>query len=90
MNISKHFEFNEWHKAFAYFDELNKQKIENLRMVISTHWATTGYWIENSIEQVSSEDHVYAAEQVPLLKQRVISAIDEARTHGHNNTGLIL
>jgi len=90
MNISKHFEFEDWHKCFAYFDEMAKQEIKNLRLVISTHWASEGYWIENTTEEVSSEDYVYTPEEVPALMERVKDGIEQAKIQGMLGPGLIL
>lgn len=74
------FEFCQWIDAFKKYHEL--EGTENLRMVISTHWATQGYWIETSTEEVSFHDYQYVGKEVIALEKRVTDAIKQQDKDG--------
>lgn len=82
IEINESYEFREWQKAFDRYFELRKDGIEKLRMVISTHWATSGYWVENNTTPVSSEDIEYVGEEVDKLYTRVKEELNQAQIEG--------
>jgi hypothetical protein len=78
MEISDSFEFRHWKEAFDRYYELRKQDLQHLRMVISTHWATSGYWVETDNRPVSEGDYAYVGEEVDKLYARVKEEIEQA------------
>lgn len=73
-----HYDFNEWLEMFKSYDDLIKQG-NNLVVTISTHWATSGYWIEiDKNQQSNSVDKVYRGEEIEALRQRVTDEIDQS------------
>lgn len=70
-NISHYFEFKDWRACFALFEHLAMNNTPNLRLVVSTHWATEGYWIEDHTESVPPMDFVYTPDEYVELKERV-------------------
>lgn len=78
--ISESFEFNKWKDCFAYYKKLLNEKVPNLRLIISTHWATSGYWIENKTEPVdASVDFEYKDKDALKLMERVEKEIKVAK-----------
>lgn len=67
------FDFKDWKDAFAcYYEE--QAKDSSVRMVISTHFYSSGYWVENNTAELNPEtDYAYETlKEVKELEKRVI------------------
>lgn len=85
---SVHFHFSDWEKLFAQWKLKKHIFSDTKQLVISTHWASEGYWIEPKSKEVNSlTDYVYTGEAVDALEDRVRKGIKEA---GKFAPGLIL
>ena len=87
-SFSRHFEFKDFKLAFSTYENLIKEGYENLRLVISTHDYTSGYWVETTDKKLSNSDFMYHGEEVFKLKERVMLATDNGLNV--SRTGLIL
>ena len=70
--MSLYFEFMDWKNAFSKYYELEKEGL-NLRLVVSTHWAPSGYWIEDSNHKLGEGDIAYIGKEIHELEKRIIS-----------------
>lgn len=80
MDITKRFSFAQYKEAFEYFEKFK----ENAQLVISTHWASEGYWVEPIGTKVSdiSVDFIYKNNEVENLKNRVERKIKSGKVNG--------
>lgn len=71
--MAKHFEFKDWEAAFAYYYEV-EDSLPGYSLVISTHWVTSGYWIERDPKPTQSEPELISykgKEAVKALEDRI-------------------
>lgn len=74
----KHFDFCDWQKAFACFF-VEKAKDERVRMVVATHWTSSGYWVEID-PKANEHDRVYQTnKEVQGLLNRFLQARENSR-----------
>lgn len=83
-----HFHFSEWKECFNQCRALDKAKT-NYQLVISTHWATEGYWVEPKGNILTEGDHLYTGKKVYALESRVEKTIADAKTKNSIGIGLI-
>jgi hypothetical protein len=68
--FKRSFEFNEWKEAFETFYKKYEED-NSWRFLISTHWSTSGYWIERNAQ---NDEHTYvydSLKKVQELEERV-------------------
>lgn len=64
------FDLDEWQEAIDTFRQA-AQTDESLRLVLSEHWATEGFWIEQDPQDLPPTDHLYTLAQVDGLEARI-------------------
>jgi hypothetical protein len=80
--MTKHFELRDYENVFLYLKSLKKEKVQ---LIVSTHWATQGYWIEPLGTTVTSEeDFLYRGKEILGLEKRVRKEIKEAKIENRN------
>ena len=81
------FEFKDWEKCFSTWRKNEAIYNDAMQLVISTHWASQGYWIEAKGKKINPRtDYVYVGQQVYELETRVKQAL----SINNFNPGLIL
>ncbi len=72
------FDFYEWEAAFTAFYKWHAED-EGICLVISTHWATSGYWVEKGPQECPLDvAYVYRTKaEVDALEQRIKDRIEE-------------
>lgn len=86
----RHYKFMDWIKCFEYTKSMMyKHGKNNVSLIISEHWATSGYWVEQTgtSTTLSESDHVYCGDDILRLFDRVTIAVKES---GQTSPGLIL
>ena len=74
------FEFNEYESAFKCWKENQSIYGDDIRFIISTHFNTSGYWIESKEYTLCETDLVYVGNEVLELEKRIINEIKLAKT----------
>ena len=77
IKTSQHFEFNQWEVCFKVFNE-RVASGENIRLVISRHLYSAGYWIEYPITELSIYDTAYSGQAAIDLQNNVRKEIELA------------
>lgn len=66
----EHFEMFDWRRAFKRFYQARAHN-SSLCLVLSTHWASEGYWIESNPKDKAGE-HIYRTlEEVKAFEARI-------------------
>ena len=77
------YKFMDWRKAFDHFRKEEKENPGENQLVISTHWATSGYWVEPKHEPATDNFIVVDSENIdPRISEPDIDIIyrgEEAR-----------
>lgn len=76
-----HWEFRHWEDCFKQWEELvKKHGNKAFRLVISTHWTTSGYWIEPNFKpfKKNGNDIPYYEAEILSLRRRVRKEINNA------------
>jgi hypothetical protein len=84
-----HFSFKEWKECFQQCRQFDKAK-KNYQMIISTHWATEGYWVEPKGNLLGESDHLYVGKKIYALEERVKKAVEQAEKNNSSAVGLVL
>jgi hypothetical protein len=87
--VQMHFDFKDWKECFTTWKENLPIYGDNMQMVISTHWASAGYWIEHLGKELTHGDTVYVGKEVMELEMRVKRGIKQAE-ESHTAPCLIL
>jgi aromatic ring-opening dioxygenase catalytic subunit (LigB family) len=72
------FDFKDWKDAFATYYR-KKRMDSDYCLVISTHWVTSGYWVERNAKKDVYSTIYRSVKAVQALEQRVKNAIEAAR-----------
>ena len=72
--MSEQYPFCDYKKMFSRFKELYNQNIDGLRLIISTNWASEGYWIETDPEIFINDldDIVYKGNEIFELEKPTV------------------
>lgn len=82
------FPFKEWETVFKMWRNNYEDYKDTRQLVISTHWASEGYWIEPKGKEINPvTDFVYKEDEVFLLEERVHTSVIGKPNY---NEGLIL
>lgn len=75
--VKNWFNFKEWKECFEEFKK-RREQIPDLKLIISTHLVTSGYWIDNPNDKVLDSDKVYQGKEADLLMKKVEETINIA------------
>lgn len=79
---SEYYEFTQWKDAFSKYYELEKQFPNKVQLVISSHFCTSGYWVEPLNTTITPLDERYSGISVNQLEDRVRKEIEKAAKQG--------
>ena len=78
-----YYQFNEWKVCFDDLREMIEEgRTKNLRLVLSRHPYSSGYWIEQSIKEVGPDDTAYTPDAAFELEKRIIEEHGRASMAG--------
>ncbi len=78
------FEFKDYQKVFDIWNTFSDLEKSERQLVISTHWASSGYWIEGKGTKLTSDDFIYNIETVKDLSNRIEEEIIIANLEGRS------
>ena len=83
METATHFEFYRWREAFDYYEQCcDLYGIDKVQFILSTHWCTSGYWIEPIGNKLGELSDRYNYNEVFELKKRIEGEINRATKGG--------
>lgn len=72
------FDFKDWKDAFELF--YRKKRMDSAYcLVISTHWVTSGYWVERGAKKDEYATVYRSLKSVKALEQRIKNRIEETK-----------
>lgn len=72
------FDFCDWKDAFETFYRKKRMDLSYC-LVISTHWASSGYWVERNAKGNPTDKVYRSVKAVQALEQRVKDRIEETK-----------
>ena len=79
--ISEHFESRFWQEAINRYKKLHKIHGDSIRLLLTEHWVTSGYWIETTRESIIDESvvsHYDSLKEVEAFEKRLQDAFTKA------------
>lgn len=74
-----------WRQCFEAYRECETEHgADNIQLVLSTHWASEGYWIEAKGKDLSAEDYAYTGTEVWEFYERLKTEIEAAEKEGRH------
>lgn len=72
----QHFEFRDWERAFLFVYS-HKSNDESVHLVLCTHWAASGYWVELDAKPDAFSIIYRTLDDIKALESRIRERGDE-------------
>lgn len=93
MEVQIQYDFKEYKQAFKHFYQCTELYGENeVQLIISTNWYSSGYWIETGNKELGEGDIKYSFKEAKELQKRVAGMLFLDRLRGNKTyySGVII